>query len=88
MSKLIPNKQCALVELINKYEGIATLEGKYNDRISGVCISVGDEDHKHFIGKTLFWEEFKAGEVIEREGKKFCFILLEDIRGLETNETD
>ena len=85
MPKLIPNKQSALVELINKYEGIATLEGKYNDRISGMCLSVGDKEHNYLVGKTLFWEEFKAGEVIEREGKKFCFILLEDVRGYETD---
>ena len=82
---LIPTEKCTLVELINKYEGVATLEGKYNDRISGRCISVGNEDHNHLIGKQIFWEEFKAGEIIERDGKKYCFMLLEDIRGYETS---
>ena len=82
---LIPTEKCTLVELINKYEGVATLEGKYNDRISGRCISVGNEDYNHLIGKQIFWEEFKAGEIIERDGKKYCFMLLEDIRGYETS---
>ena len=82
---LIPSEKCALVELINKYGEVATLEGKYNDRISGKCVSVGDEKYEYLLGHPIFWEEFKAGEVIEREGKKYCFMLLEDIRGYETS---
>lgn len=82
---LIPAKTHALVELIDKFEGIATLEGKYNDRVSGVCVRVGNEDYKDLVGNKVFWEEFKAGEVIERDGKKYCFMKLEDISGHETD---
>lgn len=81
---LTPTKKFALVELIDKYEGVATLEGKYNDRVSGICLSVGDEDYSHYVGKRLYWQEFKAGDVIEKEGKKYCAILLEDIAVYET----
>lgn len=76
---LTPTKKFALVELIDKYEGLATLEGKYNDRVSGICLSVGDEEYSHYVGKRLYWQEFKAGDVIEKDGKKYCAILLEDI---------
>lgn len=82
---LIPNKQCALVELIDKYEGIATLEGKYNLRVKGVCLKVGDKDYDYLLNRTLFWDEFKAGDVIKRDGQKYCFVLLEDIKGFETD---
>lgn len=82
---LIPTKTHVLVELIDKFEGIATLEGKYNMRISGLCIKVGDDSYNYLIGNKLFWEEFKAGEIIEREGKKYCFMKLEDVSGYETN---
>ena len=29
-----------------------------------------------------------AGDVIEREGKKYCFVLLDDVKGFEDNETN
>lgn len=82
---LTPTKKFALVELIDKYEGIATLEGKYNDRVSGTCISVGDKEYAHYVGKRLYWQEFKAGDVIEKDGKKYCAILLEDIAVYEAS---
>lgn len=87
MAKLIPSSKNALVELIDKYEGIATLEGKYNLRINGLCLSVGDKTYDHYLGKKLYWDEFKAGDVIEMDGKKYCFTLLEDIKGY-LDETD
>ena len=62
MIKLIPNKQCALVELIDKYEGIATLKEKYNTLINGVCLKVGNKNYDYLLNKTLYWDEFKAGD--------------------------
>lgn len=82
---LVPGKKYALIELIDKYVGIATLEGKYNDRVSGVCLSVGDDEYKHLINKRVYWQEFKAGDVIEKDNKKYCAILLEDIAVYETS---
>ena len=32
---LIPTEKCTLVELIDKYEGVATLEGKKNKKGTG-----------------------------------------------------
>lgn len=82
---LTPTKKFALVELIDKYEGIATLEGKYNDRVKGICLSVGDEKYANYVGKILYWQEFKAGDVIPKDNKKYCAVLLEDISIYETS---
>ncbi len=82
---LVPSKKYALVELINKYEVVATLEGKYNDRVSGICLSVGDDEYSHLVDKRVYWQEFKAGDVIEKGDKKYCAILLEDISIYETD---
>lgn len=34
-------------------------------------------------GKLVFWEEYKDGAVIERDGKKYAFIKIEDLDGYE-----
>lgn len=72
-----------LVELEGYFGSIPTPEKRFNGRTSGVCVD-GDEK---YIGKKLFWEEFQASEVIEKDGKKYSFIALKDVRGYETNET-
>jgi len=85
MTNLVPSKNCALVELIDKYGEIATLQTKYNEMVNGKCLKVGDEEYSHLLDKVVYWELFKAGEIIEKENKKYSFILLEDIRGYETD---
>lgn len=34
-------------------------------------------------GKLVFWEEYKEGQIIERDGKKYAFIKIEDLDGYE-----
>ena len=81
--KLIPSKKSALVELIEKYEGVATLQEKYNTQVKGVCLSVGDPEYKEYVGNILRWNEFREGDEIDLDGKKYCFVLLEDVLGYE-----
>lgn len=39
------------------------------------------------IGKLVFWEEYKDGAIIERDGKKYAFIKIEDLDGYEDVES-
>lgn len=41
----------------------------------------------NLIGKRVYFEEFKEGARIKRDGELFCFIKIEDIRGYEDVET-
>lgn len=87
-----------LVELRDTYEHIATTQQKYDTRTSGICISYvaylnnkAELDYwdKHDPrNKRVFWEEYKDGAVIEREGKKYAFIKLEDLTGYEDVESN
>ncbi len=42
-----------------------------------------DEGMDNMVGKLVFWEEYKDGAVIERDGKKYAFIKIEDLDGYE-----
>jgi len=84
-----------LVELNEKYEHVATTEQKYDTRTSGICISLNivklssmdakemSDMYSPLIGRRVFWEEYKDGAVIERDGKKYAFIKVEDLDGYE-----
>lgn len=37
----------------------------------------------NLIGKRVYFEEYKEGARIKRDGELFCFIKLEDVRGYE-----
>lgn len=39
--------------------------------------------YSNLIGNLVFWEEYKDGVVIERDGKKYAFIKIEDLDGYE-----
>ena len=82
---LNPTKKFALVEIIDKYEGLDNLPTKYNEAVCGKCLSVGDEKYSYYVGKRLYWQEYKAGDVIKVDGKNYCAILLEDISVYETS---
>jgi co-chaperonin GroES (HSP10) len=95
MLKPLPGR--VLVELRDKYEHVAVTEEKYQTLTSGVCIdwfaptghkdpetiAVLDTIYNHLPGKLLFWESYREGETITRDGKKYAFIKLEDIAGYE-----
>lgn len=86
-TSLIPVNDCVLVKL-----DAATLkETKYSTRTSGTCMAVSSEYPKNevamklnsCIGKRVYFEEYKEGARIKRDGELFCFIKIEDIRGYE-----
>jgi len=84
MASLIPLPGYVLVQLTGSY-GIATPNEKYNLATDGICITVpqGDPTYEMAEGKRIFWEEYNASKRIEKDGKVYCFIRLEDVRGWE-----
>jgi len=81
MTTLHPTPGYVLVELEGYYGNITVPEGKYNHHTSGKCLQTTETD---WIGKRVFWEEFQASGIIEHEGKQYCFIKADDVRGYET----
>lgn len=90
MIALIPLPGHALVELRDKYEFVATTQQKYDTRTSGICLAVLTNSEPqapwyaaHLPEKIVFWEEYKTGMAIERDGKQYAFIKIEDLTGYE-----
>lgn len=84
ISGLHPLNDCVLVEL-DKPE-VAAKEGRYDTRTNGIVIAVPKRqtDMTAIIsGRRVYFEEYKEGGRIKRDGKLFCFIKIEDIRGFE-----
>jgi co-chaperonin GroES (HSP10) len=84
-----------LVELVDKYTHVATTEQKYDTNTAGICIKVhtlGTESYEdryfEIPGKLVFFEEYKAHATIERDGKKYAFVKIEDLDGYEDVETN
>lgn len=80
MTKLWPAPGYCLVELGSYTTNLPSPEQKYNRHTSGICVE------GFYIGRRIFWEELQASEIIEHEGKKYCFVKEEDVRGYETSE--
>lgn len=87
-----------LVELREKYQHVATADQKYDTKTSGICIEAAavighpypamlasdvETCYVSLKGKLVFWEEYKDGAVIERDGKKYAFVKIEDLDGYE-----
>lgn len=95
---LMPLPGRVLVELREKYTHVATTEQKYDTKTSGICIGVNAPanwnkdkrlDYPHsMINLVVFWEEYKNSEPIERDGKKYAFVKIEDLDGYEDVEAD
>lgn len=80
-----------LVEIREKYTHVATTAQKYDTKTSGTVAAVSDDDdfeYEDLIGKLVFWEEYKDGAVIERDGKKYAFIKIDDLDGYENVESN
>lgn len=102
MMNLKPLPGRILVELREKYQHVATAEQKYDTKTSGICLEysykVGDNErlaandirtlYTRIKGKLVFWEEYKDGAVIERDGKKYAFIKIEDLDGYEDEQAN
>lgn len=96
-AQLHPLNDCVLVELEQKHKQFNTREGKYDSRTEGIVIQIPNsisnkfrkdtdlimEDLLFLQGKRVHFEEFKEGSRIERGGKLYSFIRIEDIRGWE-----
>lgn len=88
---LVPLGDRVLVELVEQYQNIATVDGKYDTKTSGICLSVGhdkwvdDATVAQLIGKQIFWEQYKDGEHILLDSKKYSFVKIGDIDGYKTD---
>lgn len=87
MIALKPLPGHALVELREEYEHLATAEKKYDTRTSGILkkinVTPNFKEADFVINTRVFWEEYKDGKMIERDGKKYAFIKIEDLTGYE-----
>lgn len=91
MTNLKPMQDCVLVELLQKHDKFSTREGRYDSRTEGKVVEIpkGEINAAHYKNieflqdKRIFFEEFKEGSRIERNGTLYSFIKIEDIRGWE-----
>lgn len=88
---LIPINDCVLVELKQSTRNVSIKESKYDTRTEGVVIAIPEDiqvingvNLPFFVGKHIFFEEFKEGARIKRGTKVYSFIKIEDIRGYES----
>lgn len=91
IGQLTPLNDCVLVELKQSRKNVHTKEGKYDTRTEGIVVAIAEQSGtihqdklaKLIMGKRIYFEEFKEGARISRDGRQFSFIKLEDIRGYE-----
>lgn len=102
MTNLKPLPGRVLVEIREKYEHVTMTEQKYDTKTSGIFLrfiidgrTLSDSERKTvrtfydgLVNKIVFWEEYKDGAVIERDGKKYAFIKIEDLDGYEDVESE
>lgn len=88
---LHPLNDCVLVELKQSRKNVHVREGKYDTRTEGLVVAVPsaaptvkqDKIIALITGRHVYFEEFKEGARIQRDGKQYSFIKIEDIRGYE-----
>lgn len=92
-TSLIPVNDCVLVKL----DPTSIKETKYSTRTSGIVFNTdvpkepifhdGEinerKEYDPWLGKRVYFEEYKEGSRIKRDGELFCFIKIADIRGFE-----
>lgn len=97
MLALHPLPGHVLVELRDKYTVVKTADEKYDTRSNGICqmctlaVSMPPEDsvfYRSLEDKLVFWEEYKTGEIITRDGKDYAFIKTEDLTGYEDEQSE
>lgn len=91
ISGLIPINDCVLVQLGQQYNNFAGgIEGKYDTRTNGVVVALPYETkgYEYLLNKLVFFEEYKEGARIKREGEQYCFIKVDDLRGFEDVKTN
>lgn len=75
----------ALVELSAKYAHIEAPTKAYESKTSGILIDLEPTENGYdtIFGKLVFWETYKEGAPITRNGKEYTFIKIEDLQGYE-----
>lgn len=89
MTALTPLPGRVLVELPETYQNVVAPDQKYATKTSGICVAVArdaEPAHYELTGRLVFWEEYKDGATIERDGKKYAFIKIEDLDGYEQTD--
>jgi co-chaperonin GroES (HSP10) len=93
---LIPVNDCVLIKL----DRTDRKESKYDTRTSGIVAAIAKIEETtrlntreitlvlDLLHKRVYFEEYKEGARIKRDGELFCFIKIEDIRGYEDVKTD
>jgi len=87
MTSIKPLNGYSLVKLIDSFDGLASIDQNINRATQGILIEATGEDLKKLEGCMIFWEEFRAGEVIEHEGNKYSLVKNEDLRGYEYEDS-
>lgn len=98
---LLPLPGYALIEVRDKYAHVATVEGKYDTKTSGVLLDYsmfrrpGDPPvkdmrvvYEKMVNKLVYWDEYKSSPTIDRDGKKYAFVKIEDLQGYEDVKAD
>lgn len=90
-TSLVPVNACVLIKL----DRTDKKEGKYDTRTKGIVIAIPNLEEptkvnshgtvfvSDLLSKRVYFEEYKEGARIKRDGELFCFIKIEDIRGFE-----
>jgi co-chaperonin GroES (HSP10) len=78
---LVPLNGCVLVELAQTYKNVVTPDERYKTNTSGVVIAQDANINDSYVGKTVFWEEYKDAVRLKIDDKEYAFIKFEDIRG-------
>jgi hypothetical protein len=83
MTSLKPFSGYALVKLIDVFDGLASIDQNINRATQGILVEATDPDQKKHEGEMVFWEEFRASEIIEHDGSKYSFVENKQLRGRE-----
>jgi co-chaperonin GroES (HSP10) len=92
MAQLVPVGNNVLVQLSDRYKGVASIEKKFDSRTSGVIVSVSDgiEDWSYntgelspekMVGHKIYFEEYVDSARVEHEGMSYAFIAWDKIKG-------
>lgn len=80
-----PMPDYVLVELRGKFKNVTAPTKSYEGATTGI-VKEAAEEVDFLIGKRVFWEEQITGTQVERDGKAYAFVDIDDIRGYENGE--
>lgn len=80
MENLVPIEGYVLVELSNEFAIIETPDKPYSTRTSGTVVKISDDNDNFYLGKRVFFEEYKDGI---SAGENLAFIKTKYIAGYQ-----